>query len=171
MLTARQRGFTLTEVLVTLVVFAFGMLGVAGLQLTSMSNMDSAQFRGIASLKAGEMAERIRANPGTPYHGVSGADHQCHTAHYSSRNTTPANCSTTDLAADDLWDWGQELAAHLPAGRGVVCIDSTPEDGTPAAPACDNSGVVMAIKVWWTDKPKSTAVVDPKRLTISMANP
>lgn len=167
----QQGGFTLTEVLVTLVIFAFGMLGVAGLQLTSMTSMDSAQFRSIASLKASEMAERIRANPGTDYHDVAASDNACHAAHYASRNAPPADCLPAELAADDLFDWAQEVGAQLPQGRGIVCIDSTPEDGTPAAPACDGAGSVLAIKVWWTDKPKSALPAAPKMVVISMVSP
>lgn len=166
-----QAGFTLVEVLVTLVIFAFGMLGVAGLQLISLANMDSAQYRSIATLKATDMAERIRANPGLNYNGVTGADNACRTAHYNSRNAAPANCSPSDMAADDVWDWGAELAGRLPGGRGKVCYDGTPEDGTPAAPACDGNGTTLAIKVWWNDKPRSTTGVAVKRISISMVNP
>ncbi len=167
----RQRGFTLAEVLVTLVIFAFGMLGVAGLQISSLGSMDSAQFRSVASMKASELAERIRANPGAGYPAATPADHKCHVAHYASRNVPPADCSPAQLAADDMMDWGQELAGRLPQGRGAVCIDSTPEDGTPAAPACDGSGNVLAIKVWWTERPKSAAANPPKLLTMSMVEP
>lgn len=167
---ARQAGFTLVEVLVTLVVFAFGMLGVAGLQVISLANMDSAQHRSVASLKAGEMAERMRANPGLKYHGVTGADNACRTAHYSSRNETPDDCTPAEMAADDLWDWQTELAAVLPSGTGTVCYDSTPEDGTPAAPACDSKGKTVAIKVWWKEKPRSSGANPARRLTVSMVN-
>lgn len=165
-----QRGFTLVEVLVTLVIFAFGMLGVAGLQMISLSNMDSAQFRSIASLKAAEMAERMRANAGTSYAGVSGADNKCRTTHYANRYAVPAECTPLKLAADDLWDWNQELASRLPKGSGQVCIDSTPEDGTAAEPACDALGQVSAVKVFWTEKPKSASGAEPKRMTISVVN-
>lgn len=168
--SASQRGFTLLEVLVTLVIFAFGMLGVAGLQVVSLANMDSAQHRSVATLKASEMAERIRANPGAAYSGASGADNRCRTAHYSNRNAAPANCTPAQMAADDLWDWSQELAARLPSGRGTVCIDSTPADGVPGAPACDGSGTALAIKVWWNDKPRSAVALTPKRIAISMVN-
>lgn len=166
----RQRGFTLIEVLVTLVIFAFGMLGVAGLQMVSLSNMDSAQFRSVASLKAAEMAERIRANGGTSYDGVAGADNKCRTSHYNNRYASPAKCSPAQMAADDLWDWKQELAHRLPSGSGTVCIDSTPEDGVPGTPACDGTGSAMAIKVWWTEKAGSETTPVPKRIAISMVN-
>ncbi len=166
----RAAGFTLVEVLVTLVIFAFGMLGVAGLQMISLSNMDSAQYRSVASLKTSEMAERIRANPGLNYSGVAGADHNCRTSHYDSRNATPANCTPAQMAADDIRDWNTELADRLPGGSGVVCYDSTPEDGTPAAPACDGSGRALAIKVWWKDKPRSATDTAHKRLSVSLVN-
>jgi type IV pilus assembly protein PilV len=167
----RQYGFTLTEVLVTLVIFGFGMLGVAGLQVSSLGSMDSAQFRSVATMKASELAERIRANPGAGYPGATAADNKCHVAHYASRNVPPADCTPAQLAADDLQDWSEELAARLPQGRGAVCVDSTPEDGTPAAPACDGVGNVMAIKVWWTERPKSAGANPPKLLSLSMAEP
>jgi type IV pilus assembly protein PilV len=166
----QQQGFTLLEVLVTLVIFAFGMLGVAGLQVVSLANMDSAQNRSVAALKASEMAERMRANASTTYSGVTGADNKCRTAHYNNRNSTPDNCTPAALAADDLWDWSQELAARLPSGKGTVCVDSTPDDGVPGAPACDGIGTALAIKVWWNEKPRSAAAVVPKRLAISMVN-
>lgn len=166
----QQHGFTLLEVLVTLVIFAFGMLGVAGLQMVSLTNMDSAQNRSVATLKAGEMAERIRANPGATYNGVSAGDNRCRTAHYSNRNATPNNCTSAQLAADDLWDWSQELAARLPGGTGTVCLDSTPNDGLPSATACDGVGPTVAIKVWWKEKPRSAAAVVPKRIAIGMVN-
>ena len=166
----QQQGFTLLEVLVTLVIFAFGMLGVAGLQVVSLANMDSAQNRSVAALKASEMAERMRANSSAAYGSASAADSHCRSAHYSNRNATPANCTPAKLAADDLWDWSQELAARLPSGSGAVCIDSTPDDGVPGAPACDGVGTALAIKVWWNEKPRSAAAVVPKRLVISMVN-
>lgn len=166
-----QGGFTLTEVLVTLAIFAFGMLGVAGLQLTSLGSMDSAQFRSAATMKAGDMAERIRANPGASYAAAAPAGGKCRVANYASRNVPPETCAPAQLAADDLQDWNDELAARLPQGRGAVCVDSTPEDGTPAAPACDGAGDAVVIKVWWTERPKNAAANPPKLFTLSMVEP
>jgi type IV pilus assembly protein PilV len=170
MIIRKQQGFTLLEVLVTLVIFAFGMLGVAGLQMVSLTNMDSAQNRSVASLKISEMADRIRVNPAATYDGVAGGDNKCRTAHYANRYAASDNCTKEQMAADDVWDWKQELAARLPGGKGTVCIDSTPDDGVPTAAACDNVGKALAIKVWWNEKQRSAEATVPKRLAISMVN-
>ncbi len=165
---AAQDGFTLVEVLVTLVIFAFGMLGVAGLQMVSLASMDSAQYRTVATIKASEMAERMRANPDAVYAGRAPAHGACRTSHYNDRHENAAPCTVEQLASDDVWDWNTELAAVLPSGKGVVCFDATPDDGTPAAPACDGNGTVVGIKVWYNDKPRSNTPVPAKRVALSM---
>ena len=58
----RQHGTSLVEVLVTLVILAFGLLGVAGLQAKmSLAEMESYQ-RSQALLVLAEMTERMSAN-------------------------------------------------------------------------------------------------------------
>lgn len=57
-----QRGMTLLEILVAVMVLSVGLLGVAGLQTTNMRNSQSAHQRTMAVLLASGMAERIRAN-------------------------------------------------------------------------------------------------------------
>lgn len=165
---SQQRGFTLVEVLVTLVIFAIGMLGVAGLQITALTGMDAAQYRSVATLKANEMAERVRANPGTSYDKLVGADGSCRATHYADTHAAPVACTAANLAKDDVADWNAELAARLPTGTGIVCIDSTPDDGTATLAACDGVGRGIAIKVWWTEKARVAGSVPEKRLALVM---
>jgi type IV pilus modification protein PilV len=62
-----QHGFTLVEVLVTVVILAVGLLGLAGLQAVSMRNNHSAYERTQAVQLAYDMADRVRANtPAVP---------------------------------------------------------------------------------------------------------
>lgn len=164
----RQHGFTLAEVLVTLVIFAIGMLGVAGMQITALTGMDGAQYRSVATLKANEMAERVRANPAASYDRLTGADGKCRRTHYSDTHATVSDCKRDELAKDDIHDWNAELAARLPTGKGIVCYDSTPDDGTAAAPACDGIGAVLAVKVWWTEKARVAGSAPVKRLVITV---
>jgi type IV pilus assembly protein PilV len=167
----RQAGFTLAEVLVALVVFAFGMLGVAGLQVKALTGLDIAQNRSLATLKAGELADRIRANPGAAYPGATAADKACRAAHYHDKHAVPDDCSAEELAADDLEDWRRELAGRLPSGTGLVCVDSTPDDGSASAPACDGIGSALAIKVWWRERLRSASDSADRRQTLSLVNP
>lgn len=57
-----QRGISLLETLIAVLVLAIGLLGVAGLQTTNLKNSQSAHQRTMAVMLAGSMAERIRAN-------------------------------------------------------------------------------------------------------------
>lgn len=61
---ARQRGFTLVEALVALVVMAFGMLALAGMQLSLSRNADVAKQRTEAMRLAQERVERMRSFTG-----------------------------------------------------------------------------------------------------------
>jgi type IV pilus assembly protein PilV len=58
-----QRGFTLVEVLVTIIIMSIGLLGVAGLQLASMRSNHSAYLRTQATLAAYDLIDRMRADP------------------------------------------------------------------------------------------------------------
>ena len=66
------------------------------------------------------------------------------------------------MALDDLATWQERLAASLPRGTGVVCIDSGSSgaptfDGTTINPQCDGIGTMFAIKVFWLDNRSETA--------------
>jgi len=56
----QQQGLSLIEALVAVVVLALGLLGLAGLQATSIKSNDSALFRSQATLLAYDMADRMR---------------------------------------------------------------------------------------------------------------
>ena len=154
-----QSGFTLLEVLIAVVVFAIGLLGIAGLQVAGMRFTHGSQLRAVATMQAENIADRMRAN------GIGVRD-----GHYNVEGTMPTsystNCATepctpAQLAEYDLVKWNV-LAADgelkesnpdtLPGGDGVVCIDSTPDDGTPDDWACDNTGIVYAIKLVWNER-------------------
>lgn len=57
-----QRGFTLIEVLVSLLVLLVGLLGVAGMQFLSLQQVNNSNLRSQVNLHALEMVEMIRAN-------------------------------------------------------------------------------------------------------------
>lgn len=141
-------GFTLLEVLVALIVLSIGLLGLAGLQLTTVTNTRDAYHRTQAIMLSYDIADRMRAN----LDAVGDGDYDANTTTTMvSDCRSTAGCSTTEMANDDLALWRQAVAA-LPAGEGIVCIDSSPNDGTSvAAAACDATGTQYAVKVWWNN--------------------
>lgn len=58
----KQQGFSLIEVLVTSFIVAFGVLGMAALQLKSLQTAHSAYQRTVASVIAMDVVERLWAN-------------------------------------------------------------------------------------------------------------
>ena len=58
----RSQGFTLIEVLIAIIVLSIGLLGLAGLQLTSLRNSNSAYTRSQAVILSYDIVDRIRAN-------------------------------------------------------------------------------------------------------------
>jgi len=172
---ARRGGFSLIEVLVSILVLSFGMLGVASLLAASLSGSHTASMRTQAIVLADDLADRMRANRATAiaaapnnYEGTAPAENRCRAVHYGHRHAAPVACNPLQLAADDLFDWRAQVAALLPQGTAVVCIDSTPEDGTAGAPACDGAGGAYAIKEFWSEKPPRGTAAVPKRFSTSV---
>lgn len=158
----KESGFGMVEVLVALVVLSLGLLSIAGLQIISIRSIHSSFVRGQAVLSAYTIADRMRANRlavrdlgGAAigfYNSADGATYQAPLDNNCTEGAGAATaCTTAEMAAHDLFEWNQFVAARLPNGQGTVCIDSTSNDGTPAAPACDGVGTDYAIKLWWTD--------------------
>ena len=57
-----QHGLTLIEVLVAIVLIAFGLLAVASMQITGLKNNQSAHYRATATVFAYDILDRMRAN-------------------------------------------------------------------------------------------------------------
>lgn len=148
-LNQRSVGFTLIEVLIAMVVLAVGLLGLAALQATSLRNNQSAYFRSQATQLAYDIADRVRANPTGNYNNQAASADNC---------VTNA-CTPAQMAGYDLAQWNAQLANQLPMGVGIICIDSTPTDGTSnTAHQCDNVvDAPYAVKIWWDDNRQGAA--------------
>ncbi len=118
-----QRGFSLIEVLVALVVLSIGMLGIAALYVDSLRSGRTAIHRTQAVILVSDMAERIRANPdaGAAYAGAA-ADNNC-----ADDVGLSNDCTAAEMAADDLQIWQQSIAGLLP--NGVSQIQFVPAVG------------------------------------------
>jgi type IV pilus assembly protein PilV len=107
------------EVLVTILILSFGMLGIAGMMLRSIESGAISTSRSIAAWQANEMADRMRANlaglragnyASMSYTAVSACPSACLTA----------KCSSSDQADFDFCMWNAQNQKVLPLGRGSV---------------------------------------------------
>ena len=129
------KGFSLLEVLIALIVLSIGLLGIAGLQVTSkQTNFDAIQ-RTTATMLAQDIIERMRANPDqlaayhnagvgftfTPASGITTAVTNCATA-----TCTPAN-----LALYDLYEWERAIL-----GVAELSATNTNTGGLVSPTAC-----------------------------------
>ena len=111
-----QAGFSLIEVLVTMVILMFGLLGVAGLLFSGVSNVLASESTTKATQLAADMADRIRANPGAATSSTS---------EYSIRFGDAAPSTTTTIAKQDVKDWREAIVAQLPQGSGQITAYTT----------------------------------------------
>lgn len=105
----RQSGFSLVEILVTLVVLSLGLLGVLGLQVTGLQRNDGAYLRTQASLYAYDIADRMRANRNNALSG---------TYNLLMSDAAP---SGTGIVNEDRAAWFTDLGT-LPGGDGSINV-------------------------------------------------
>lgn len=124
-------GFTLIEVLVATLVLAVGLLGLLGLQATSIKNNLSAYNRSQATQLAYDMADRMRANKNESLDSATGnvLTSSTYLTMDSSDATVQASCATVtgctgaQMAQNDLFQWNSALES-LPEGRGTITVDA-----------------------------------------------
>jgi len=164
-----QSGFTLMEVLITVLILSVGLLGLAGLQFNALRSNQSAAQSTIAVLRVIDAADRLRGNLA----GVEDGSYDLLTGASEDPGCIQNGCTSTQLAQYDNWSWNDQNENSLPDGEGVICLDSTPNDGDEAAAhGCDgqlSDGLrILAAKVWWdddhnpdTDKRRHTMAITP----------
>lgn len=140
-----QRGATLIEVLVSILLLALGVLAMAAMQANAVQYGKVSEFRSVASLLANDLADRMRANH------PDGQNMSAYnlTNPYSKPTAPPAvpnacdvtnPCAFASMAAYDLAQWQQNVYQQLPEGTAYVSV----------AP---NSSQQDAADIWvaWTD--------------------
>lgn len=118
-------GFTLLEVMVAMVIFSVGMLGLAGIQGLALQNNSTSYMRTMASQQAYNMSDLLRSNTDrdgkidTTFDNIVTSLGTVPTKNCIADNQT-TNCSESELADFDIYHWKLRLADELPSGRGKV---------------------------------------------------
>lgn len=137
-----SKGFSLIEVLVSLLILSLGLLGVAGLQTASLRSNQTAYFRSQATAAAADIIDRMRANPQGVANGKYNAIDSANLP--SDPSCIDSGCGADDLADFDIIDWATNTLASLPSGTGTVTVDNM---GT----AGDTSDDVFVVSISWND--------------------
>jgi len=112
-------GFTLIEVLIAMVIMSVGMLGIAGLYVTSMQAGRTSILRHNAVTLAGDVADRIRANPRAAASYAladTGAPSPC--------VALATNCTRDEMAANDIYLWSQQARDTMPNGTVAIVFNN-----------------------------------------------
>lgn len=113
---ANQRGASLIEVLISILLLSFGMLALAGMQAYSVTAQKNASYRTIASAMANELAELIRLNPAGLAAGNYDGSLMTNAGPPGLAPCAFPNCIATTLAADDLSSFRIRVRQQLPLG-------------------------------------------------------
>ncbi|WP_259373644.1 type IV pilus modification protein PilV [Ideonella aquatica] len=132
----RQRGASLIEVLVSILVVSLGVVAMGGLLASATRLGKASEIRAVASLMASDIADRMKANV-----GAARASMYDHTDAFVSPPPEPAlvncalplNCQPQELANQDMAQWRRALLHALPSGTGYVRYDAGAQDAAGGA--------------------------------------
>ena len=112
----RVAGFSLIEVLISLIILSVGLLGIAAMVSESLKSKDSSYYRSQALDYAAAIVDRMRANramaTANAYDvnfGGTGSN-----AGAPADNCTTTKCSSSQLASVDLAEWQNDIGNALP---------------------------------------------------------
>lgn len=118
-----MRGFMLLEVLVAMLIFAIGVLGIVGLQASMTKAQTGSKFRADASF----LAQRVIASMWSDRSSLD--------------NYSSANCASNTRCSE----WATEVARALPNGAAAVTVTALPDGTDPATGAVIAADVTVTI--------------------------
>lgn len=165
--SVKQHGFSMLEVLITLVIIAIALLGTAGLQLYAMRMGQGGQYRTQAIFLASDITERMEANKAE---AVLGSYAVAATSAVGAAATLcdGAACSSPQLAAWDINQWGTNLTNVLPQPSWQICIDADSNAVCDPVPVAANP-ITYRIVISWTDRSNVKTISSANALPDSYA--
>ena len=121
-----QRGITVLESLVAIVVMALGILGILGVQMRTLSDTQTGVRRAQAIRLIEDMGERMKANPSAL------ANLSSYVSNFAASPTVPScasGCTAANLATYDVAVWKRTVRESLPLGKASIFVAPGEADG------------------------------------------
>ena len=121
-----QRGITLFESLVAIVVMALGILGILVVQMRTLSDTQTGVRRAQAIRLIEDMGERMKANPSAL------ANLSSYVSNFAASPTVPScasGCTAANLATYDVAVWKRTVRESLPLGKASIFVAPGEADG------------------------------------------
>jgi len=179
---AQRAGFTLIEVLISILVLSLGIIGAIKMQMIAIQTTQQSNYFSTAVELATEMADKMRGNDDQMRSSSSlflKVNFQASQDNIESAATCfNVNCAPEQMAQSEIAEWLQQIRTALPNARALICRDDAPWDGgnqrltwNCAASGSKSSAV---IKLGWTEKNEALqteqtgSVIPPPRLAIAV---
>ncbi len=184
----RQTGFSLLEVLISIVILSFGLLGMVGLQAAALQGNRDARLQSTAISLARELAEMMRGNKdvalltlNNPYFGdfASFPLAPAIPSYCLNVGSLPTACGASAaiaapaIATAQMTEWLARVSNELPGAHVVVCVDAKPYNtstGTPVwtcTPPAAGAAATSVIKIGWSRPSTKRANANDKSNVVS----
>jgi len=117
-------GFSLIEILVSLVVLSVGLMGLAGLQIAALKGSNDAHYRTQASLLMMDLADRMRANQVGVAEGKYRTSSAINCSNPPAKQCDSVTCEGDDLALFDRYSITCGIKKLLPQSQLTINCDA-----------------------------------------------
>lgn len=133
----KNKGFSLLEVMISVLVLSVGLLGLAKLQGAALKTNQSATLRGQVTMLASDMFDNMRAN-----------QVEAEAGSYIITQVENPPATPTVVSGEDLVNWFNNMTATLPPGSdaSIACADIVTTD----ADVC-TKGSLFTINIFWNE--------------------
>jgi type IV pilus assembly protein PilV len=114
-----DNGFTVVEVLVSLLILSVGLMGLASLQVVGLQNTQGGSQRAQAAYLAYDIADRMRSNTAAVTAGNYNFNGALIVAPPNCIGVA-ANCTTAQMATFDLAQWRNLISTYLTGGTATI---------------------------------------------------
>lgn len=113
----KQKGYTLFEVMIAIVVLSMGMMALGSIMVRSLRYSKESANRFVATQQLYEIADRMRAN----HKGVSAGNYDDKEGIVDGgKSCRTGECDYSELADFDVYEWNLKNSRVLPLGEGKI---------------------------------------------------